>query len=128
MSARSGFLKVEPVTGSAPPGRKSSAVAGKSANRVWLASVWARKVGSTVNPCRASFSAGLSSRASGRLPQERRTVSQVAGVPGVPTPSPLVWPWSKGMGRPFSRKREASAERGAVSRPSTVWTVRVRAS
>lgn len=62
------------------------------------------------------------------LPQASSAASQVAGVPGVPTPRPLVTAASKAIGAPFSRKSEESALRGAVSRPSIVCTVRVRAS
>ncbi len=128
VSARSGFLKVEPTTGRAPPGRKSFLVSGKSLKRSWLASVWARKVASTVNPSRASFSAGLRRWPSERLPQASRAFFQVAGVPGTPTERPLVWPSANGMGAPFSWKSSAVAVLGAVSRPSMVCTRRDAAS
>ena len=80
--ARSGFLKTEPTTGSCPPGRKSFAVSGKSANLAWLPSVCERNVESTTKPSRARRSAGFSSLPSDLLPQASRAVPQVAGVPG----------------------------------------------
>ncbi len=83
---------------------------------------------STTNPSRASRSAGSSSRPSGLLPHASSAFSQVAGVPGVPTPSPLVTASLKGIGFPSSRKSEGSALRGAVSRPSMVPTLPVLAS
>ncbi|CAO0834543.1 hypothetical protein SMICM17S_10350 [Streptomyces microflavus] len=126
--ARSGFLNTEPTTGSSPPGRNSFAEAGKSANRAWLEAVWERKVPSTTKPSRARRSAGFNSVRRDLEPQVSSARSQVAGVPGVPTPRPLVTPSSNGMGLPFSRKRAASALRGAVSRPSIVCTVRFLAS
>ena len=77
-------MNVEPTTGSAPPGRNSLAVAGKSLNRAWLASVCERNVSSTVKPSRASRSAGRSTEPRRLLPQVSSAVCQVAGVPGVP--------------------------------------------
>ncbi|GAA3077095.1 hypothetical protein GCM10020254_21410 [Streptomyces goshikiensis] len=73
---------MDPTTGRAPPGRNSFAVSGKSLKRAWLSSVWDRKVASTVNPSRASSSAGLSSWRSGRLPQASSALVQVAGGAG----------------------------------------------
>lgn len=116
-------MKTEPTTGSCPPGRKSFAVSGKSANLAWFPSVCERNVESTTKPSRARRSAGFSSLPSDLLPQASRAVSQVAGVPGVPTPRPLVTASAKASGFPFSRKSEESALRGAVSRPSMVSTV-----
>ncbi|RBL85226.1 hypothetical protein DDE05_18525 [Streptomyces cavourensis] len=110
------------------PGRKSFAEAGKSAKRAWLAAVCERKVSSTTKPSRARRSAGFSSVRRDLVPQASSARSQVAGVPGAPTERPLVTPSSNGMGLPSSRKREASALRGAVSRPSMVRTVRFFAS
>lgn len=103
-------------------------MSGKSANRSWLDSVWERKVSSTVKPSFANRSAGLSSCFRDRLPHASSAVSQVAGVPGVPTLRPLVTASANGIGLPFSRKSELSADLGAVSRPSTVCTVRDLAS
>lgn len=121
-------MKIDPTTGSEPPGRNSFAVSGKFLKRAWLDSVCERKVASTVNPSRAIRSAGFRTLPSRLLPQLSSAVCQVAGVPGVPTLSPLVTASAKASGRPFSRKSPESADSGAVSRPSIVCTVRDLAS
>ena len=65
-------------------------MSGKYRKRVSLAAVCARKVSSTVKPSRASRSAGFRTAPRPRLPQVSSARCQVAGVPGVPTPRPLL--------------------------------------
>ncbi len=103
-------------------------MAGKSAKRAALLATCWLNVASTVNPSRAIRSAGPSASRRERVPQRRRASCHVFGVPGTPTDRPLVTAWSNGIGVPFSTNRFAVAEAGAVSRPSTVDTLRVRAS
>lgn len=64
------------------------------------------------------------------MPNRRSAVSHWARVPGTPTPSPLVTASSNGIALPVagSTKESSRIARGAVSRPSTVYTLRRRAS
>lgn len=128
VAARSGFRKTVPGSGGAPSGRYSERVDGNAANLAALFAICVWNVGSTTNPLRARFSAGFRVFASDRVPHLRSASDHVAGVPGTPTLSPLVTASLNGSGWPFSTKRFASADFGAVSRPSKVWTRPVLAS
>ena len=99
--------------------------------RSLLSSVCWRNVSSTTNPLRARSIEGCSAFFSGQRPQRSSAVSQVAGVPGVPTETPLVT--SSGVNRygwPVSGSMKASCgiAAGAVSRPSSVCTLPLFAS
>ena len=61
-----------------------------ASNRSRLSSVWERKVSSTTKPRSASRVAGRSASRRERLPHWSSAESQVAGVPGTPTETPLV--------------------------------------
>ncbi len=128
MSARSGLRSTLPTSGGLPPGRNSSRVAGNALNRCWFCAVWSWKVRSTTKPCRASRSAGRSTSPRFLFPHLSSAACQVIGVPGTPTDRPLVTASSNGIGLPFSTNRSSRAEFGAVSRPSIVSTLPVRAS
>ena len=99
-------------------------------NRVWLSRVCPRKVSSTTKPRSAIRVAGR--RACFRLsePQRRRALSQVAGVPGTPTLTPLDTRSANAYGLPVAGSTKASSgmAAGAVSRPSRVETRPVEAS
>ena len=81
-------MKIDPTCGASPFGRNSSAVSGNAAKRAWLASVWSRKVWSTVNPFVARRMAGSSESRSDAVPKRSSAASHVASVPGTPTEQP----------------------------------------
>ncbi len=119
----SGLRNTEPTAGTAPPGRKTLAVAGNFANRSAFEAVWSWNVWSTTKPRRAMFSAGASRSPRGRVPKDRAARSQVAGEPGTPTDSPELTALENAMGVPSgSRKVVGVKVLGAVSRPSMVFT------
>ena len=129
MRARSGLRNSVQASGSCPPGRNASVVSGSCRNRASLSAVCWRKVSSTTKPCRASRVAGCSASASESVPNSSSARSQVRGVPGVPTDSPLVRTDSNGSGAPVASVRErAVIESGAVSRPSMLVTSPLSAS
>ncbi len=65
-------------------------VALKARKRVSLSRVCWRNVSSTTKPREATLMAGASASAIDQVPHLSRARSQVAGVPGVPTETPLV--------------------------------------
>ena len=79
MAARSGLRNSVPTSGSCPPGRNSSEVAGNCRNRSSLPAVCDRKVSSTTKPCRARRVAGCSASASEIVPNSSSARSQVSG-------------------------------------------------
>jgi hypothetical protein len=72
--------------------------------------------------------AGRSAWRSETVPQRSSAPSQLPGVPGTPTDSPLVTASSKGIGWPFSTNESVRIRCGAVSRPSIPLTRLRRAS
>ena len=90
VAARSGLRKTEPTRGASPPGRNRSRVESNARNRAALSSVCWRNVLSTTKPRAASRVAGCSAFLRLRVPKRRSAWSHVAGVPGVPTETPLV--------------------------------------
>jgi hypothetical protein len=94
-----------------------------------LSAVCCRKVSSTTKPSSASVIAPCSASDIGMVPNSSSARSQVDGVPGVPTESPLWTASWNGSGVPSSaRKASAPIASGAVSRPSIVETSPVPAS
>ena len=65
-------------------------MAGNAANRTLFSSVCLANVLSTLNPSVASLIAGFSASPRVQVPHRFIALSQVAGVPGTPTETPLV--------------------------------------
>ena len=130
-------MKIEPTCGASPFGRNSSAVSGNAAKRAWLASVWSRKVWSTVNPFVARRMAGCNVSRRDSVPKRSSAASQVASVPGTPTERPDDTASANGYPTPNGvvgdtlpgiTKASLGMSAGAVSRPSIVVTSPVAAS
>ena len=127
--AMSGFVNLDPTAGAAPSRRNTRAVSGNVLNRGAFAAVWSAKVWSTTKPLAASRSAGLSAVLSDSVPWSRNALAHSAGVPGTPTDSPEFTTVSKSMAEPSGFRKVFSVNvEGAVSRPSMVETLLLRAS